>query len=405
MHRSRAYLASILALALTLGAVAPAYGATRSEYDAHQRAAADARRKAAEAQALAAKLKKETAALDAKIDSLQTEVDALDPQVAKAASKTAKLQLEVAQLKSRIVSKEAQIAETGANLEEQKDLLADRLSSSYRRGNWFYVDMLLGAKDFSELIARTDLVNRVLEQNRDAAKMLRHTKSELEFARAELDRDLEQMQVKRAEALKEEAALRGLQDTRQSKVNAQQAVYNQKADLMAESKKNATRLLAVAQAEEEESARIARELGGTHGSGKFAGTMAWPVPGFYRITSPFGWRIHPVFKTKRFHAGIDIGKNDGEPILGAGIVAAGDGTVISAGYRGGYGNTVMIDHGNGVVSLYAHQKSGGITVSVGQQVKKGDRIGTVGSTGYSTGPHLHFEVRVNGTPVNPMAYL
>lgn len=405
MHRSRAYLAAILSLALVLGSVTPALGATRDELNAHQRAAAEARRKAAEAEALADKLKKETAALDAKIDDLQSEVDALDPQVADATRKSAKLQAEVANLKSKIVSKEARIAETAADLEEQKALLADRLNSSYRRGNWFYVDMLLGAKDFTELIARTDMVNRVLESNRDAARTLTRTKSELEFAKAELDRDLEQMQIKSAEALKHERNLRGLQQQRESKVNAQEAIYDQKADLMAESKANAKRLYAVAQAEEAESARIARELGGTTGSGKFAGTMAWPVPGFYRVTSNFGWRIHPVFGTRRFHAGIDIGKNGDQPILGAGIVAAGDGKVISAGYRGGYGNTVLIDHGNGVVTLYAHQKSGGIKVGVGQEVKKGQRIGTVGSTGYSTGPHLHFEVRVNGQPVNPMNYL
>ena len=133
--------------------------------------------------------------------------------------------------------------------------------------------------------------------------------------------------------------------------------------------------------------------------------MGWPVPGFYRITSPFGWRMHPVLHVRKLHTGIDIGKNPGQAIAGAAIVAAGNGTVISAGYRSGYGNTVMIDHGNGVVTLYAHQPSGGIKVSVGQHVKKGQRIGTVGMTGYATGPHLHFEVRVNGTPVNPMRYL
>ncbi len=109
--------------------------------------------------------------------------------------------------------------------------------------------------------------------------------------------------------------------------------------------------------------------------------------------------MHPIFKSRRFHTGLDIGAGSGSA-----IVAAADGKVISAGYRGGYGNTVMIDHGNGVVTLYAHQKSGGIKVSVGERVGKGERIGSVGSTGYSTGPHLHFEVRVNGAPKNPASY-
>jgi murein DD-endopeptidase MepM/ murein hydrolase activator NlpD len=131
------------------------------------------------------------------------------------------------------------------------------------------------------------------------------------------------------------------------------------------------------------------------------------VPGFYRVSSGFGYRIHPIFGTRKMHTGIDVGRNLNPPksIDGAPIVAAGTGTVVSAGWRNGYGNTVVIDHGNGVATLYAHQPSGGIKVAAGQRVGKGDRIGTVGSTGYSTGPHLHFEVRVNGDPVDPMKYL
>ena len=135
--------------------------------------------------------------------------------------------------------------------------------------------------------------------------------------------------------------------------------------------------------------------------------MTWPVPGFYRISSPFGYRIHPIFGTKKLHTGIDIGRNLDPPqsIDGAAVVAADNGTVIYAAYRGGYGNTVMIDHGNGIVSLYAHMQSGSIAVSKGQAVTKGSQVGRVGSTGYSTGPHSHFEVRVNGTATNPMGYL
>ena len=126
------------------------------------------------------------------------------------------------------------------------------------------------------------------------------------------------------------------------------------------------------------------------------------MPGYDTITSPFGWRTHPILHKRIFHAGIDI---SGSGINGAAIVAAAAGTVIRAGSDGGYGNVVMIDHGNGVVTIYAHQQSGGTRVSTGQHVKRGQRIGTVGSTGLSTGPHCHFEARVNGTAVNPQNYL
>ena len=121
---------------------------------------------------------------------------------------------------------------------------------------------------------------------------------------------------------------------------------------------------------------------------------------------PFGPRTCP-FHGQENHAGIDVGRNldPEQSINGATIVAAGNGTVIKAESYSGYGDTVMIDHGDGLVSLYAHQQAGSIRVSVGQYVVKSQAIGRVGSTGYSTAPHLHFEVRVNGAPVSPMGYL
>jgi murein DD-endopeptidase MepM/ murein hydrolase activator NlpD len=237
------------------------------------------------------------------------------------------------------------------------------------------------------------------------AAQLAGTRATLDKQKAELAHSLDEASAKRAEALAVENKLKSLRAERQGAANEPRAVLNQKSSLMAESSANAKRLLAFANAEQAESDRIEAELRRSKGSGKFHGSMAWPVPGFTRITSGFGMRMHPVLHVMRMHTGIDIGKNGSQPIAGAAIVAASSGTVIAAGYRSGYGNTVMIDHGNGVVTLYAHQPSGGIRVSTGQRVKKGQRIGTVGMSGYATGPHLHFEVRVNGTPVNPTRYL
>ncbi len=404
MHRTRAYLAALLFLVLSFGA-APAAAVTSADLNAHRNAASEARRKAAEATALAAKLKTETEALDDRVAALQAETDALDPKIAAAELRTQKLVAEVQRLRSDIASKTANIESTRAQYELEQQLLSDRVRATYRQGEWFYIDMLLGSTDVRDLITRTELVGRVIRSNNDVAAQLASTKSQLEQAKAELDHNLQTVSIKRREAETVESDLKRLQGIRQSKTDEQEAVLNQKSDLMAESKKNAARLLAIAKAEEEESARIAAMLSKHKGSGVYNGVMSWPVPGFFNVTSSFGWRVHPIFKTKRLHAGVDVGKNGSQPILGAAIVAAGNGTVIWAGSRGGYGNVVMIDHGNGVVSVYAHQQSGGIKVGVGQSVKKGQRIGTVGSTGYSTGPHLHFEVRVNGEPVNPMQYL
>ena len=128
------------------------------------------------------------------------------------------------------------------------------------------------------------------------------------------------------------------------------------------------------------------------------GVMQWPVPDSQRITSYYGYRIHPVYKTKKFHSGIDIGIGYGKP-----IVATGDGTVTLAAYNGGYGKCLIINHGSGISTLYAHNSS--LLVSKGEKVTRGQVIAYAGSTGVSTGPHLHFEVRVNGATTDPLSYL
>jgi murein DD-endopeptidase MepM/ murein hydrolase activator NlpD len=130
---------------------------------------------------------------------------------------------------------------------------------------------------------------------------------------------------------------------------------------------------------------------------KAPGRLIVPVPGA-PITSPFGYRIHPIYGTSKLHTGIDYGADEGTPIR-----AAADGVVVSAGWYGGYGNATIIDHGGGIATLYGHQSS--MAVSAGQKITQGQIIGRVGCTGDCTGPHVHFEVRVNGDPVNPAGYL
>lgn len=395
----------ILSLLLIGACVVPAYAVTQQDLSSARQRAERARQAAAEAEALADKLARETAELDKRIDSLEIKVAELDPQIAKATSRSAQLRAQVEKLRASIAGKQADIEETQGTLELEQGLLDERMSTTYKQGDWYYLDLLLGSQDFSDLISRTELVRRVIESNQSLAADLTRTKADLERAQVELQRSLEAVQLKRGEAERVEKDLRGLRSQRKASVNAHETAMRQKSSLLAETKSNAARYRKIAAAEEAESQRIASELAHSTGSGIYNGVMTWPVPGFFNVTSSYGYRIHPIFHDRRLHNGIDIGKNGSQPINGAAIVAAGKGTVIYAGYRSGYGNTVMIDHGNGVVSLYAHQQSGGIRVSNGASVSKGQRIGTVGSTGFSTGPHLHFEVRVNGQPRNPMVYL
>jgi murein DD-endopeptidase MepM/ murein hydrolase activator NlpD len=397
MHRSRAYIAPLLSLVLVLACAAPAFALTSADAQKHSQAAEAARKKAAQQQALADKLLKETARLDKVVDGLQAEADALDPQIASATKRSDRLRNEVQRLRSQIRVKQRQIDETQARYEVEQGYFEGRVEASYKQGELFYVQMLLSSADIGDLITRTEFVARAIKSSNDIAANLVGTRESLERAQVELDRDLETASVKRKQAEAAEQKVRDLQDARQAKTDKQDAVLGQKSALMADTKKNAKRLRALAEAEEAESARIAAELSGG-GSGIYTGSMAWPVPSSYRVTSPFGPRICP-FHGRELHPGIDIGAPSGSP-----IVAAGAGRVTYAGGRGSYGNVVMIDHGNGVVTLYAHQRTGGIKVGVGQSVDKGQRIGTVGSTGNSTGPHLHWEVRVNGAAKNPMSY-
>ncbi len=148
---------------------------------------------------------------------------------------------------------------------------------------------------------------------------------------------------------------------------------------------------------EADAAALEAELAARDSTGdQPSGPLMRPVPG--AVTSPFGYRIHPIFGTRRLHTGWDLSAGSGES-----IVAAAGGVVVSAGTRGGYGNATVIDHGGGLATLYAHQSS--MAVSAGQQVERGQVIGYVGCTGYCTGAHLHFEVRVRGTPVDPSGYV
>lgn len=405
MKRRRAYLIFLLTITMVLSSVAVSGAATQAELDAARQRAAQARDAQKEAEDLAAKLAAETKALDEKISSLESEVHKLDPEISDASSRTSRLRAEVEQLRADISAKEATIDATQAEYERQQALLGSRMTSSYKQGDLFYLELLLGARDFGDLIARTTLVQRVIESNNDIALTLASTKVDLETAKAELDRNLTTVSAKRAEAEAVEKHLREMRGARQAVVNQQQSVQNQKNAMMEAAEKDASRMKALAEEEEREAAKIASAMRASQGGGVYNGVMQWPVPGG-TLSSGYGWRIHPIFGTKKFHHGIDIAARSG-----SNVVAAASGTVIKAsyGWNGGYGNVLWIDHGDGVVTTYNHLLNNGILVSSGQTVTKGQHVAEVGSTGYSTGAHLHFEVRVwNGSEYaskNPMNYL
>ncbi len=399
--RARTVCAVALALLVCLAStVTPCYAASAADAKEHERRAAEARSNAQQADADAGRLASEIEDLDLRINAAADRVTQLDPLVAKATERSARLQTQVAAIAAEVASAQERVDANTAEYDRQKGLLAQRAQATYRQGDWFYLEVLLGSNDFSDLILRTELVRRVIEANSRVASDLERVGLELSRDKVLLERALEAEQLKRVEAEAVEDGLRALRSERLARVREIERDKANRVGMMAASKKNAQRLRDLADAEEAESRRIEAELGSNNGgSGQYSGKMTWPVPSSHRVTSPYGWRNCP-FHGRELHPALDIGAPEGSA-----IVAAGPGKVIYVGYRGGYGNTVMVDHGEGVVTLYPHQAPGAITVGVGQQVARGERIGGVGSTGNATGPHLHFEVRVNGSPRNPNDFL
>ena len=277
-------------------------------------------------------------------------------------------------------------AQLTKKLEAQRKILERRLRDIYKNGQVNYLDVLFGAKDFSDFVTRMDLLKKILAYDTNLIQGTRADKEKLAKAKAQLESDRAKIVELRKLAADKRAQVAARRQERQGVLNA--ATYER------ETAERAYRELIDTSKQIEQ--MIRRIQSGEKNIGGSTGTMIWPADG--PVTSPFGWRTHPIFGTQRLHTGIDIGADYGDSVS-----AADGGVVIEADWLGGYGNAVIIDHGNGISTLYAHNSQ--LLVSEGQTVSKGQTISRVGSTGYSTGPHLHFEVRQSGTPVNPLNFL
>lgn len=335
------------------------------------------------------------AALDEKNELAQEEIQVIKEQI---------------DLYTEMISeKEIEANEAQAAADEQLVLYKTHLRAMEENGTFnFYLSVLFGAKSFSDLLSRIDMISEIMESDKaveDSYKEARdfalEVKAEYEEYKAdltekqnELEEEIKQLQAEIAEADNMIAEL-------QKDIDAYTAEYSQ---MEADEQAVQAQIDQIAQKlkEQEEEAKRQNEANGTNqptspGSANVTGSYIWPAPSCTYVTSKYGYRIHPIFGTKKFHSGVDIGAQ-----AGANVVAADGGTVSVATYSSSYGNYVMIYHADGSSTLYAHMSS--LAVSAGQTVSQGDVIGYVGSTGWSNGPHLHFEVRINGSTVDPLGY-
>ena len=300
-----------------------------------------------------------------------------------------------------IVEKEAEVVRAQEREEAQFQLFRTRVRNMEENGVISYLEILFSSTNFADLLARMDFVSDIMRADEQiyfelvaAREATIEAKAELEETKLELEEErvlLFSRQEELAEQVEEaEAMIYELLQHRETEQALHDALVADEARIMRqirEQEEELRRLEAAAAA----AAAAARPV--VRGTGE----LTWPVPGHTRVTSPFGSRMHPVFRVMRHHNGIDIGAPHG-----ANVVAADRGTVIRSAYNSSFGNYIVISHGN-MNTLYAHLSTR--SVRAGDTVQRGQTIGRIGSTGTSTGPHLHFEVHVNGQRVNPMRFL
>ncbi|MGH2348678.1 MAG: murein hydrolase activator EnvC family protein [bacterium] len=287
-----------------------------------------------------------------------------------------------ARTRSQALAAQLSIARQRRTVQQQR--MEHRLRDIYKHGRAGYLDVLLGAADFNEFVTRWQFISRLVDTDTELleayaaeAARVEQIHGELSSEQARLTSFILQVDVRRREVAAQEQAKHRLL----RRLQVERAAYER---MVRELERNSREL--------EVLIRRSQGAGPPLPPGRRVGRFLLPARGV--LTSGFGYRRHPIFRTRRMHTGIDIAAPRGTPVL-----AAADGTVIYAGWFGGYGKIVALDHGGGVSTLYAHLSA--ILVPAGRRVTRGQVIGRVGSTGYSTGPHVHFEVRINGRPVDP----
>lgn len=325
----------------------------------------------------------------AKEKSLGDQVNSLEQQINSKQSDIDELEASISEAQAKLETLEEELAAAEEKVNTQNENLNARLRNMYKNGSVGFIDVLMDSGSFSEFLNNLSLVEKVYTSDQDVLE-------ELQKAYDEIDAKKKEIETLQAELSESKATM----EEQKSSLEADKASVEKKKSEIAADSAETQRELDKLEADAQALTSSIRNTGSSSSSSKYnGGIMAWPVPSCHTVSSGYGGRIHPTTGKYKFHGGLDIPGS-----YGSAIVAANSGKVIWAGNRGdSYGNYVIIDHGGGVSTLYGHSSK--VLVSTGQSVSRGQRIANVGSTGRSTGPHCHFEVRINGSRVNPTPYV
>ena len=316
------------------------------------------------------------------------QVEKLDDRIETAQQELAEQESKITELKESIEEIETQLNSVTEKYNKQVELFKKRMVAIYMAGETQYLDVLLKSSSLSDFISSYYLISQLTEIDENLLNDLESKKKTMDLSRQKLENEKKEL----ATIIENQTrTTRTLQNTKKMRENFIAKLSDDEKNLQA-------KIDEINKQYEEVNQQILALAQNGIDTAYIGGELAWPVPGYTRITSKYAMRVHPITGQYKLHTGVDIGAP-----LGANFVAANDGVVVKAGPNVAYGNMVMIDHGGGISTLYAHGSE--ILVEVGQTVKRGDPILKVGSTGYSTGPHAHFEVRINGVTTDPLPYI
>ena len=349
-------------------------------------------------------IKKQQVKLEEAKNDLSEYVVELDGQLRFIQGTLAELDIKIAEKEQEIVQIEQQLKEARENEVDQYEAMEQRIRFMYERGNSAYISLILEAENFSEMLNKAEYIEEISNYDREMLKEYQETKEAIVFLKEQLEKEEEMLQSAQEEAAKKEGEMSDLIDQKEKQIenyetdinNKEKAIKEYEAEIAAQNATIAALEAQIAQTERELADVSGNDVGETPFYG--GGTFCWPAPSYTRISDDYGNRIHPTLGVQQFHNGIDMAAPNGSPIL-----AAESGTVVAATYNSSMGNYIMINHGNGLYTIYMHASA--LYVSTGQKVTRGQKIAAVGSTGRSTGPHLHFSVRQNGSYVNPRNFL